>query len=250
MIQKVSGSIESTGANYTLVNGDFCELGQSLPHHHFDAVITDPPYMTDASSIGQATRKSRSWIDIMNAAYFYEKWMRIAWRSMKPDGFLIVFTNWRTFPVLCRACWLAEIPISSKMIWNKKWISTGHPNQLRNQYEEIIFCPKGAAKISNRSLGDVFDCKWQGSNTGITKHPAEKPLELMKFLVETVTKPKQIILDPFSGSGKTGVAALQLKRSFHGFEGDPKHFREASKILEGVENPLQELTQEENKLKL
>ena len=57
-----------------------------------------------------------------------------------------------------------------------------------------------------------------------SKHPTEKPVELMRLWIGNSSKPGNIVLDPFMGSGTTGVAALQLNRDFIGIELDPKHF--------------------------
>ena len=62
-------------------------------------------------------------------------------------------------------------------------------------------------------------------------HPTQKPLEVMKWVIELCPK-AQTILDPFMGSGTTGVAAIQLGRSFIGIERDPKYFDIACQRIE------------------
>lgn len=63
-------------------------------------------------------------------------------------------------------------------------------------------------------------------------HATQKPVRLMAWLVEIYTKPGQVIIDPFMGSGTTGVAAIQLGRKFIGIEKDPKYFDIACKRIE------------------
>ena len=53
------------------------------------------------------------------------------------------------------------------------------------------------------------------------QHPAQKPLEVMRWLVNAATLAGEMVADPFSGSGATGIAAMQLGRSFHGIEINP-----------------------------
>ena len=64
------------------------------------------------------------------------------------------------------------------------------------------------------------------------QHPAAKPVPLMVYLIEKTTSYQQIILDPFLGSGNTGVAAIQLGRKFVGIEREPKYFKIACDRIE------------------
>lgn len=67
--------------------------------------------------------------------------------------------------------------------------------------------------------------------TGVRVHPTQKPLALMEALVRDFTDPGDLILDPFAGSGTTGVAAIRLGRRFVGWERDPKYHAIATKRL-------------------
>jgi len=58
-------------------------------------------------------------------------------------------------------------------------------------------------------------------------HPTVKPIALMRYLVRLVTPPSGIVLDPFMGSGSTGIAALREGFNFIGIERDPAHFQTA-----------------------
>lgn len=69
-------------------------------------------------------------------------------------------------------------------------------------------------------------------------HPTQKPLRLMKTLVEMVTKPGQTVMDPFAGSGTTLVAAQSLGRNYVGFELNPEYHRLAQNRLESIQNTL------------
>jgi DNA modification methylase len=63
-------------------------------------------------------------------------------------------------------------------------------------------------------------------------HPSQKPVDLMTYLLQQTTAP--VIIDPFMGSGTTGVAALRLGRTFVGIEIDPGYFRTACDRLQQV----------------
>jgi site-specific DNA-methyltransferase (adenine-specific) len=73
----------------------------------------------------------------------------------------------------------------------------------------------------------VYECKVNPRDRVKGRHPTEKPLKLMTALVSDFTNPGETILDPFMGSGSTGVACVQLGRRFIGIERDEKHFATA-----------------------
>lgn len=229
------------GPGWRLERGDSLEGMQQIKAETFDAVITDPPYMIGAISTGDAKSKAGSWVDLMNAAFWYRHWMAESWRILKNGGYFVVFTNWRTVPMLMKACADAKIKTDSLAIWDKEWIGPAGPAQLRPQYEMMLFCGKGTAKIENRSQCDIFREKWMAGNMAQSGHPAQKPVPLLRKVVELVTKPGDSVFDPFTGSGTTGIAAIQSGRTFHGFEGDDKHFETAAERLRNAGEPLHEL---------
>ena len=113
--------------------------------------------------------------------------------------------------------------MTSLAVWDKQWIGPSAKNQLRPLYEMILFCARPDARIPNRSAGDIFRCKWM-SHLGSTGHPAEKPVALLVQIVTLIAPAGAVVLDPFMGSGSTGVAALQSGRRFVGIEVDPHYF--------------------------
>ena len=78
-----------------------------------------------------------------------------------------------------------------------------------------------------------FDChvaavpQTNFNNENMKQHPAQKPIEVMKWLVNATTKPGDLVVDPVCGSGTTGIAATQLKRRFHGIETSAEYLETA-----------------------
>jgi|DEB0MinimDraft_6_1074348.scaffolds.fasta_scaffold25117_2 site-specific DNA-methyltransferase (adenine-specific) len=230
-----------SGDSWRLELGDSLEAMKQMKDGAFHAVVTDPPYMIGAISTGDAKSKAGSWVDLMNAAFWYRHWMGECWRILKDGGYFVVFTNWRTVPMLMKACADAKIATSSLAVWDKEWIGPAGPAQLRPTYEMMLFCGKGSAKIPNRSQSDIFREKWMAGNMAQSGHPAQKPVPLLRKVIELITEPGQSVFDPFTGSGTTGIAALQIGRTFHGFEGDDAHFTTAGDRLRNAGEPLNEL---------
>lgn len=98
--------------------------------------------------------------------------------------------------------------------------------------------PQNAALSPEARLGDV----WQDPSPGIgfnshyRLHPNEKPVDLMLKLVRLVSRADETVLDPFAGSGTTGVACVRLGRRFIGIEKAPEHFELACERLAAEEN--------------
>jgi len=218
--------------------GDSIEVLQTLPSSHVDAVVTDAPYMIGAISTGDSSSKAGSWVDLMNASFWYREWMGECWRVLKPGGYMVIFMNWRSLPMFMKAAADKKIQTTSLAVWDKEWIGPAGPSQLRGRYEMILFCGKEGARIDNRSQPDVFRHKWMAGNMGQSGHPAQKPVPLLREILELVTKPDALILDPFTGSGTTGIAAVQSGRRFLGIEADDQWHALALERLTSTVDPM------------
>jgi DNA modification methylase len=117
------------------------------------------------------------------------------------------------------------------LCWDKKAPGMGGKG-LRYQHEAIAIYSRGEPD----ELGPIFSVLpyYRGTDTaGDNRHPHEKPLPLMKRLL--VSLGGNIVLDPFMGSGSTGVAAVELGRTFVGIELDEAHFATACKRIEAAQ---------------
>ena len=209
--------------NAEILHGDCLEVMARLQAASFDAVVCDPPYMVGAVSVGNAKAKAGTWADMENSAYWFSAWMAQAKRLLKPTGYMVVFGNWRSIPTLIRALSLCDMPASSCLVWDKEWIGPAGPQQLRGRYEIVMFSAMPEGRIDDRAAPDVLSCKWMAGNMKTTKHPAEKPVQLLRRLIELTTPAGGAVLDPFNGSGSTGVAAVECGRSYVGIEREAEY---------------------------
>ena len=119
-----------------------------------------------------------------------------------------------------------RLPASRGWIfWDKR------PNLKENDYGDGELIWTNQDKTIKR-----FTYLWNGllqaGEKGLPKfHPMQKPIALMKYLIERFTQPNDTILDPFMGSGTTGVACVQTGRNFIGIEIEPKYFEIAEKRI-------------------
>ncbi|TMN34125.1 site-specific DNA-methyltransferase [Pseudoalteromonas sp. S2755] len=214
----------------SIINGDCVEESKNIPDNLVDLVLTDPPYLIGASSIGKPSRTG-SWADWMNVAHFYKSWFEQAKRILKDTGYLVSFCNWRSMPVITKALADIGLSITSVLVWDKQCLGTGPKKALRPRYELVVFVGMKDAEIPNRSLSDIWECKKVAPQNRVTGHPAEKPVQLFEKLICETTQEGSLVVDFFTGSGTAGVACQNTGRSFIGYELDPKWHQAALKRI-------------------
>ena len=172
-----------------------------------DAVITDPPYGMNA-------------LDGSRTARIYGIDRKNNWDCEKPQKriFDAIF-NQSQIQIIWGFNYFVEELRSSKcfLVWDKPSMS----GMKTMSFGEIAFTSlEGPAKIIKMESDKLH-----------REHPTQKPLALMHWCIEQAGNP-ETILDPFMGSGTTGVAAIQLGRKFIGIEREPKYFDIACKRIE------------------
>lgn len=204
-------------------NLDCLEGLTEIPDKSVDLVVTDPPYGIGIKSQGGskgAGAKLNPWADICNASLWYTAWFKECKRILKDDGALWSFINWRYLPTVYKAGLDCQWNIESLLIWDKGFIGTGGLRGLRPSYEQVALFAMPDFAIKDRGLADIQRFKW--STHKPTGHPAEKPVDLIRWIIRTSGKAEgAVILDPFMGSGTTAVAAAREGCNYIGFDMDP-----------------------------
>lgn len=210
-------------STFTLHEKDCMDVLPTIPAASVDLVVTDPPYILAAGSTLHQTGKTGTWADMTNAAYWYSAWYQQVWRILKPTGSFWTFCNWKTLPVIQKAAFDARIGIQSVLTWDKKCIGPGGHQGLRPRYENVALLAKEKFAIPDRSIPDIWECFWSANKP--TGHPAEKPVELISRIIRVCEMKKgSVVLDPFTGSGTSGVASMECGFDFIGIEQDPQWF--------------------------
>jgi site-specific DNA-methyltransferase (adenine-specific) len=208
---------------FQIIHGDCLDVLPTLGAQSIDLVLTDPPYMIGAVSVGNTASKAGTWADMENSAYWFAAWMQAATRTLRPTGFLATFGNWRSIPTLIRALSLCKMPATSCVVWDKQWIGPASPAQFRPRYEVVVVSAMPEAVIRDRSAPDVIPCKWMAGNMKTTVHPAEKPADLLAELIRQMLPDGGVVVDPFAGSGSTGVGAAREGCTFIGIEREAEY---------------------------
>jgi DNA modification methylase len=205
--------------------GDCLEIMQSIPDKSIDLCLTDPPYNiarnNNFSTMGRAGIDFGEWDRGFDLFSYIDQVSRI----LKKNGSFVVFNAWRNLGAI--ADYAEKQGFDTKdMIRLEK--SNPMPRNRDRRYITdyecaIWFVKKGAKWTFNRQ-----DNKYQrpkfvaGIESGL--HPTQKNLGLMQELLKIHSNQKDIVIDPFMGSGTTGVACKNLGRKFIGIEQDANYF--------------------------
>ncbi len=221
--------------SWAIHNVDCLDFLRTLPDGSVDAVVTDPPYGINTKSDGNG--KLNPWADLCNSAFWYREWIGECRRLLKPTGMLWSCLNWRSLVTFQKAACDAGWPIESLLVWDKDWIGPGGPRGLRPSYELVALWAMPEFSIPDRGLYDIQTFKWSGHKPN--GHPAEKPVPLFEWLLNCQGQRDDCtVLDPFAGSGTTGVACIQTGRNFIGCEIDPGYAEIARRRCKEAEEAI------------
>ena len=199
--------IERLAEGITLYLGDCREILPTIGK--VDAVVTDPPYGLGDKWRGGAGGKKSSWRIPQQEA--------MRWDMSAPDFVPSIVDGLPA--IVWGGNYFALPPARGWLVWDKKqrgtW-TTGHTELAWSNIDQ---------PIRAYSLSQVE------AHTDMHKqHPAQKPIEIMTWCLEFLPDAK-VVLDPFMGSGTTGVACVKLGRKFIGIEIEPKYFDIACKRI-------------------
>jgi site-specific DNA-methyltransferase (adenine-specific) len=217
-----------------LLHGDCLELMKQIPDGSVDMILTDPPYTM--TKRGKSCRPN--WMPSkMGENVFHgpipnmSLWMQECFRVLKNDTHFYVFTNTNDLEKTLTVARQIGFRFHNVICMIK---DTGMPNRwYYKQTELVLFFRKGKAKpindLSSRDNVRVIMPKKKNGKVHIT----QKPLEFITKLITNSSKQSETVLDPFMGSGTTGVACVNTGRKFIGIEQDDKYFTIAQQRIEG-----------------
>lgn len=220
--------------NARLILGDAREIVPTMPA--CDLVCTDPPYLVSKGGFAanlQLEGGFGGWMkdygnqgDIVQCDLEFSEWMPLAYSALGEQAHAYFMSNGRNVKAMQTAAEDAGFRFHTLLVWDKR---TALPNKYYQNVTEFgLFMFKGKARTINDPASKNLVTIFQRDDSS---HPTEKPVELMKLWIANSSKADDTVLDPFMGSGTTGVAALQLGRSFVGIEQDPRWFDVACQRL-------------------
>ncbi len=201
---------------FSLSNADAVSFLRGLDDASADLVVTDPPYesLEKHRAVGTTTRlkhskaSSNDWFDIFPNSRFEDLFAEVH-RVLKKNRHFYLFCDQETAFVAKPIGEAAGFKFWKPLIWDKRKIGMGY--HYRARYEMILFFEKGKRKLNDLGIPDIIEADriYRG-------YPTEKPKAVSRILMSQSTLRGEHVVDPFSGSGSAGVAALELGRSFAG----------------------------------
>lgn len=225
-----------------VLRADSRDIIKRIPDNSIDFILTDPPYNLGQHSTGNIPLPGRSAMNNDVAEWDMidfnpEEWADEFIRILKPTGNLFIFTSYNQLGRWYN-CLDHRFDTSNFMIWHKtnpapKIFKAG----FLNSCEMIFTCWNKKHTwnfISQAEMHNFIQSPICMSPERLKdpKHPAQKPVSILKKMIQIASNEDDIIFDPFMGVGSTGVAALELNRRFIGVELDESYFNAAKKRIE------------------
>ena len=222
-----------TKISENIINGDSLQILESLEDGCIDVVLTDPPYgisyKSNRSMYDDAITKRGLLNDGKDEAFnLLEKTCKVLSRKSADNSHLYFFCSWNVFSDFERII-SKYFTIKTPLVWDKGNKGSGDlENDWGNQTELVIYCTKGKKLINNRR-GNVLNVS--RLHTSKMVHPTQKPVELLKQILEVSILEGDFVVDPFMGSGSTIKACNILNIKSLGIELDKEMFITANNFI-------------------
>lgn len=223
---------------YNIQLGNTLELIKNIKNESIDCIITDPPYEVISGGTPDNKDVNRpSGILSKNDGKIFEYnnidiecWIDECYRVLKNNTHIYIMTNFLNLQHYMSAIQKAGFNIHNLLVWEK---NNATPNRwYMKNCEYIIFARKGEAKPIN-NCGSKTVMKFDNVKNKI--HPTEKPVDLLRTLIENSTNINDTVLDPFGGSMSTAYAAIICGRNAISYELDEKYYNVGKKRLEEIQ---------------
>ena len=247
--------------NCVLINGDSLKILKSIKTASIDVVFADPPYFLSSGGITNKSGRMQSvdkgeWdksLPVSDRDKFNNHWIRLVKRVLKDDGTLWVSGTFHNIYSVASALEKNGFETLNNITWEKL---NPPPNIATRRFthstETILWARKivknnkyyfNYALMKEINGGKQMKDVWQSSvvkksEKALGYHPTQKPLWLLERIILASTRENEIILDPFSGSGTTGVAAIANKRRYIGIELDEVYNKTAHKRIKSESEKL------------
>jgi site-specific DNA-methyltransferase (adenine-specific) len=243
---------------FTIFKND-CNKILPFFNNSVDLIFADPPYFL--SNGGNTIRNGQivsvnkgDWDEIpeYNELYNYNlSWIKNCRNALKPDGTIWISGTVHNIFSILQALKDAEYKILNVITWQKTNPPPNFYKKIFLQSTEYIVFARKDKKIThlfnyndlfvinnNKRMSDVWTLpavqRWEKRNG---EHPTQKPLNLLSRIILSATKEGDTILDPFSGSSTTGIAANLLNRKYFGIELSEDYLKYSIKRKQEILNP-------------
>lgn len=207
--------------------GDCLEMMLLLNQESVDCIFTDPPYGKGYHDGGPPNIAGTKWQGktVRGDKKPDTRCIPLMANILKPGGTLYLYSQWMVEREWIEAIQKAGLRVRNRIVWPKSHWGMGDPKTTYGpQHETILFASKGRHELIGKRCGDVWHDDQRGTFRTGRIHPNQKPVEHAVKAIRMSTNPGDLILDPYLGSGSTGIAAIREGRNFIGMEIDKGYF--------------------------
>ena len=210
-----------------LLNGDCLDLLKDIPSKSVDVLYTDPPYIPPQHT-STLTKYKKTLSEMVILESFFKRYLEEIDRVLKDDGIVLIFCNSDSYSMF----YIHLYQYVKKMrcfIWDKISCSLGYT--FRHQHEMILCGERMNMKCIKTGTGDIF--KYKVVKAKDKDHPAQKPVDLHKHILQNIVDKDKVVLDTFMGTGSIGLACKDLGCDYIGMELENEYFNIAKEKLNG-----------------
>ena len=221
-----------------LYNDDCIKKFATMPRNKVDAIITDPPY--NISRDNNFKTMGRAGIDFgeWDKDFDLVDWIKYCEPVLKKGGNIVIFNDWKNMSYIVDELEKNNFEVKDLIRWKKtNPMPRNRDRRFITDYEVAVWAVKKGGKWTFNRLSETYErpeivCGVTSKKEKIDGgHPTQKPVEVMEWLIKRLSNENDIILDPFMGSGSTGVACKDTNRKFIGIELDKDYYNMAIKRL-------------------
>lgn len=236
-----TNTLYSLTDDINLICDDCREVLKQIKDESIDLLITDPPYKTTSrGSAGNSGGMLQKDINKKGQVFTYNnidcsEYAPEFYRILKDGSHCYVMTNHVNLIHMLNTFTNCGFHFIKSLIWDKGNKIMGR--FYMSQFEYILFFRKGkGVQINHCGTSDILSVPNIKSKNecGKNLHDTEKPVALMKILVENSSREKQVVIDPFMGIGTTAIACAESNRKFLGIEIDKAYYNIAEKRIKNT----------------
>lgn len=245
---------------FSLVFGDSFKMLKKIEPKTIDMIFADPPYFVSSGGVScssgrQVSVNKAEWdkkIPIKERLAFNRKWLKLCRSILKDDGTIWISGSFHNiysigvaleeegFSIINNITWQKRNPppnlacrcftnSTETIIWARKQLTPNKKGKHLFNYEFMKEANGG------KQMKDVWDILPPGKKEKLFgKHPTQKPVELLVRIIQASTNEDDVVLDPFNGSGTTGIACSLLNRKYIGIDNKKEYLDLSIKRFEGI----------------
>ena len=228
-----------------IYNKDVRELMKTMSDESIDLIVTDPPYkVTARGNAGNSGGMMQDKLSMQGKIFKHNdikpsEYIPEFYRLLKDGSHCYIMTNHVNLHEMLNVAKESGFHFIKSLVWNKGNKIMGQ--YYMSQFEYILFFRKGRGKKINKcGTADILEIpnkKTKGED-GKNIHDTEKPVELMKVLIENSSNIDEVVFEPFMGVGSTIMACIELDRKYIGCEIDEKYYNIAKNRIENTINSV------------